>query len=217
MAGPVPGPMYPQPPSQSGGGRRVLAKVLGAAVPPLTLGLIAFVPSLVLAIRRGTPRHWLFACLFFATTIWEWVVAATMPTDVDTTTIGQDVSLGLCLLINIIGAMVQYLVMYRPASSVPVPAPGGFPAGYAPVPHAYPHQQYPSGGYGPGPGPGPGLSQPYQRQHQQPVYPPSGAAQAPQAQPQPQPSAPVPPARPSEADRVKAELEEISELLRRQD
>lgn len=228
MAGPVPGPMHP-PPSRprGGGGRRVLVKTAWCAVPVLTLGLLAFIPSLCLAVRHGRPRYWVLAAFFLATTVWQWTVFAVMPDDVDRATLSQNLVAALCLLANTAGAVAQFLVMDRPVRRDHASAPRG-PAGTgyaAAAPSAFPHPAHPAGGHPGGPArpQGPYPPAPYHpsvpRHHvpHQPQPPYSGAPPRP-SPPAPGPGrAPGPAALPSEADRVKAELEEISELLRRKE
>ncbi|MBX9424785.1 MULTISPECIES: hypothetical protein [Streptomyces] len=49
-----------------------------ALVPPLSLGVLGFVPSLTLALRRGTRGDWLAALLFTAVSVgWCFQIALT--------------------------------------------------------------------------------------------------------------------------------------------
>ncbi|MGN9756673.1 hypothetical protein [Streptomyces sp. SD31] len=68
--------------SGAGTGPGLLPRTALAAVPVLTLGMLAAVPSLVLAVRRGTRADWLAAVVFTAVNV-AWV-AQTLLTPVET-------------------------------------------------------------------------------------------------------------------------------------
>jgi hypothetical protein len=191
MAGPVPGHI-PAPPQRGGSGSRVLVKVVWSAVPFLTIGLLGFLPSLYLAVRHRTVRDWIGLACFLAASVGEWTVAWSLPDDGVATSRAQDLAMLFFLMAGTLGAMVHFLVMDRPVAAAAAQPP--------------PYQPYYAQG-------GPYVAtQQYAATQQYPATLPY----APQPYAAPPAAGPVAHRDAGQADQVKAELEELSELLKRQ-
>jgi hypothetical protein len=198
------------------------ARVALSLVPLVTLSLLAFVPSVVLAARRrhrgdvvgavaiGLTELAMLVCLTLAGQ------ASREPAD----------TLGACLLVVLLfGTPVHFLVMdqravwarLRPEQA---PAPG-YPQPYPAQPQpAHPYPAYGQPAYGQ-PVPQPPVAQPYPMDRPPAAQPPAAqpfAPQPPAAQPpvvqQSPPAVRQPPAAPPPA--ATSELQELGELLRRQ-
>ncbi|MFI9393785.1 hypothetical protein [Streptomyces bauhiniae] len=189
-----------QPPARSAG-TGVLLRVLLTACALLSCGLFACVPLFRVAYLRGRGSDWLLAWAGLALGVGGFAVVGSLP-EKDPM---SDVALAVILMLAI-AAAVHFLVVdmrlqsgqgtvptgYAPPSAQTVPSAYGYPQSAAP----YPAAQNPT--------PPPYIPTP------QPPHTP-----APLAVP-PQPPAPPRPA-PARIDQVRAELDELSDYLRRQD
>ncbi|KOG35259.1 hypothetical protein [Streptomyces resistomycificus] len=205
------------PPSRSAA-TVITLRVLFAAAALLSCGMFSCVPLFRVAVLRGRWFDWVVAWVSLPASIACLAVVGSLP-EADRRT---DVALALVLLIGA-GATAYYLV-----TDIRVHARTRWPAGYAPL-HAptvgggY-GQTNPAGPYGPLPVP-PAQSQqslPQQPSLQHPMHqPPPGAGMPGSQTPSPAgPAVPAPPPQrpaPARIDQVRAELDELSDYLRRQD
>ncbi|MEU8524651.1 hypothetical protein AB0C77_03470 [Streptomyces sp. NPDC048629] len=202
---------YP-PPQQHRPSQGVLVglRVLFVAVAMLSCGFLAFAPLIRLAVVTRRKLDWVLFGVFLAADIalltYIGVTAEEKGSDLEAF-IGVGTMMAL-----VVGSVSYYLVaeiQHYAKTALPTPALPT-PAGPPPV----------TGGYGyPATSatvPSPGYPQPMPHAHPMPVPPP----------PQPQPPAPPaqPPAQPAAAshsqpriDQVRAELDELSDLLRKEE
>ncbi|MFE2535046.1 hypothetical protein [Streptomyces sp. NPDC059371] len=186
------------PPTRSAG-TVITLRVLFAAAGLLSCGLLACVPLFRVAIQRGRWFDWTAAWVSLPVSIGALMVVGTVP---ESDRRG-DVALTVALILGA-GSVAYYL-----ASDIRLHNAWRRSTGYAP-----PHVQTAQGPYG-----GPGPAQP---------APPYPGILVPQPQPQPQPPVPQaylphtpmpqpPPQRvaPARIDQVRAELDELSDYLRR--
>uniref|UniRef100_A0AAU3I0R2 Integral membrane protein n=1 Tax=Streptomyces sp. NBC_01393 TaxID=2903851 RepID=A0AAU3I0R2_9ACTN len=184
------------PPTRSAG-TVITLRVLFAAAGLLSCGLLACVPLFRVAIQRGRWFDWTAAWVSLPVSIGALMIVGTVP---ESDSRG-DVALTVALILGA-GSVAYYL-----ASDIRFHNAGRRPIGYAPI-----HPRTAPGPYGhPQPAPPalpyPGLHVP-QVQPQPPVpqaYPPN----TPMPQPPPQR------ATPARIDQVRAELDELSDYLRR--
>ncbi|WP_030242686.1 MULTISPECIES: hypothetical protein [unclassified Streptomyces] len=180
------------PPSRSAA-TVISLRVLFAATGLLTCGVLACVPLFRVAVLRGRALDWVAAWVSLPVSIACFMVVGALP-EQDYRT---DIALGLIMLLGL-GAAIYFLIVDVNHHSKPRQF-----TGYAP-PHAstVPTQQSPYG------------------------YPHAAAPYAPTSTPIPQPPSPSPqhpvpppPQRPAPAriDQVRAELDELSDYLRRHD
>ncbi|MEE6267579.1 hypothetical protein V2E29_18270 [Streptomyces diastatochromogenes] len=217
MHGPVPAPPPHRPPAR---GTVLALRVLFVAATVLSLGFLGWAAMLRAAIVQRRPLGWwLFAgqlALFIGTSV---LIVSFPETDWRT-------NLGVALLLlQIAGVVAYYLVVdlrvarLQPAGTVPPAYPAGpFPHPYAPPgggfpPHAprYAQETRPYAAAPPGPAPAPvnpyattATGLPPQQQQQPPAHP-APAPQGPAHRPQPQ-----------RIDQVRAELDELSDYLRKE-
>lgn len=221
MHGPAPAHPPHRPPAQ---GTVILLRVVFVAVAVLSLGLLAWAPLLRAAIvQRGKLGWWLFGADLVAI-----VVSCALITSFAETDWRTNVGVGL-LLMQIAAAVAYYLVVdgravraaqqgAGPAAAypgvppaAPMARPYGPPQPPAPLP-PYAQETQPYGPHGVGPvnpyamtetrlpaPPGPGVPA-------HPAPPPANPYPAPQDRPQPQ-----------RIDRVRAELDELSDYLRKEE
>ncbi|MGW0774609.1 hypothetical protein ACWD01_13365 [Streptomyces sp. NPDC002835] len=216
----------------------VVVRVVFVALALLSFGLLAWGTMLRIAIMRGRRSDWLLFWLSLA------VVLACIVAIGEFSTVGEtpgeepppeplDYVCMVALLGLALGVPTHYLVAdirhyqdARPAAGWPPPLPTGSP--YGPVTPAgspygmpQPQQTQPPQGYGYPPAQAP--AQPPAQAPAPPVQPPTpahGMPVQPPAQPIP---APAPPTRPAGApatgriDQVRAELDELSDLLRKEE
>ncbi|MEV7202082.1 hypothetical protein [Streptomyces griseoluteus] len=194
-----------QPPDRSAG-TGVLLRVLLTACALLSCGLFACVPLFRVAYLRGRGSDWLLAWAGLALGVGGFAVVGSLP-EKDP---GSDVALALILMLAI-GAAVHFLIVdmrlenqrgampagYAPSSAQTVPSPYGYPQPATPHPAG---QTPATPTYIPAP---------------QPPHTPAPHTPGPQSIP-PQPPPPPRPA-PARIDQVRAELDELSDYLRRQD
>ncbi|MEU9121987.1 hypothetical protein AB0C96_19350 [Streptomyces sp. NPDC048506] len=223
MHGPVPALPPHRPPAP---GTVVLLRVVLVAAAVLSLGLLAWVPLLRAAIvQRGRLGWWVFAGDLVAVT-----GACVLITGYATTDWRTDLGVGL-LLMQIAGAVAYYLVVDLRARRATA-----HPAGHGPAAHpGMPPVAHP---YGP---PRPLAPTPFHAQQTQPyqgahpanpyavtetrlpaaaVPPPPFPGSAP-SHPAPAPYRPAPAPserpQPQRIDRVRAELDELSDYLRKEE
>ena len=176
------------PPTRSAG-TVITLRVLFAAAGLLSCGLLACVPLFRVAIQRGRWFDWTAAWVSLPVSIGALMVVGTVP---ESDSRG-DVALTVALILGA-GSVAYYL-----ASDIRFHNAGRRPVGYAPL-----HPRTAPGPYGhPQSAPYPGFHVPQPPVPQ--VYPPN----TPMPQPPPQR------ATPARIDQVRAELDELSDYLRR--
>lgn len=197
-----PGIAHPQPSGTPSPGTLAFLRVIFVGMPLLTCGFLAWTATLRVAIvTRSTLNWWLFignACLNIL-----WLVFLAQDDTDDFSSPAGNTGMGGMLMTGA-AAIAYYLYAdFKHYRGQPVPY-----AGYYPPPHYGPPAN--SGyGYGGPTRPMPGPQQAAQ-QHQ--------SQQPPQHQPTPHPQPPHPHpnhAAPPRIDQVRAELDELSDLLRR--
>jgi drug/metabolite transporter (DMT)-like permease len=208
MHGPAPAPPPHRPPAR---GTVVLLRVVFVAATVLSLGFLAWAALLRAAIVQRRPLGWwLFAADLVAVigvSLWSYGYPET-----DWRT---DVAVAVILL-QLAGAVAYYLVVdiraVRTAEQKAAGwAPGGGGFGPAMYPAGVPAPGHAPAGYG---SPPPTAPVPPHAQETHPAYPPPYAP-APQPYRPPSPPQPAPP--PQRIDRVRAELDELSDYLRREE
>ncbi|RKN08685.1 hypothetical protein D7319_14940 [Streptomyces radicis] len=169
-------------------------RALFALFPVLSLGLLAWVPALRVVVIRRRAVDWAVLALMVSLTVSEVVLISTVPTDDEGP---RSALVGLYLVAFLIGATI-HAAMLDDTPPAPGPYPAPRPTGYG-APHGY--------GYPP-----PAASVPVPASV--PVHP-APAAPAPAV---PAPAAPAPPSPTSPRMRqVASELDELGELLRKQE
>ncbi|MDT0319608.1 hypothetical protein [Streptomyces millisiae] len=130
------------PPRSTGPGAAAIAvRVAFALIPTLSLGLLAWVPSLRFAIIRRRNQDWAVLGLFCALTAAEIILVAYIPDDADD---GLSALVGFYLVAYFIGATLHAVL----ADRFPRPTTPGYPAAPPPTPY------HPTGyGYPPAPAP----------------------------------------------------------------
>ncbi|MER6308690.1 hypothetical protein ACWCXK_30800 [Streptomyces sp. NPDC001739] len=230
MHGPVPAHPPHRPPAQ---GTVILLRVVFVATAVLSLGLLAWVPMLRAAIvQRGQLGWWLFGGDLVAV-----IGACVLITSYAETDWRTNVGVGL-LLMQIAAAVAYYLVVDTRARRTAAPGAGHVPAAYpglAGLPGTPPLAGIPGSPplaqpYGPPQPPAPGAfhsreTQPYQGPRPANPYavtetrlpPPPAPGHHPA--PAPYLPAPAPQERPQpqRIDRVRAELDELSDYLRKEE
>ncbi|MGG7573388.1 hypothetical protein [Streptomyces sirii] len=211
MHGPVPAHSPYRPPAR---GTVIALRVVLVAAAVLSLGLLSWAPLLRAAIvQRGRLGWWLFAGDLVAI-----VGACALITGYDTTDWRTNLGVGL-LLIQIAAAVAYYLVVdirveqataHGPAAGhlgmMPAAPAYGPPQPPAPLP-LYAQETQPYGAHGAAP------VNPYAMTETRPPAPPARPAPAPAnpyAVPQERPQ-------PQRIDRVRAELDELSDYLRKEE
>ncbi|MFE1773796.1 hypothetical protein [Streptomyces sp. NPDC059008] len=212
MHGPVPAYSPHRPPAR---GTAIALRVALVAAAVLSLGLLAWAPLLRAAIvQRGRLGWWLFAGDLVAI-----VGACALITGYDTTDWRTNLGVGL-LLMQIAAAVAYYLAVdvraghataHGPMAAghpgMPPAAPSyGPPLPPAPLP-PYAQETQPYGAHGAGP------VNPYAMTETRMPAPPARPAPAP-AHPYP---APQERPQPQRIDRVRAELDELSDYLRKEE
>jgi hypothetical protein len=204
------------PPPRSAG-TVISLRVMFATAGALSCGLLSCLPLFRVAFVRGRWFDWLGAWLSLPLSITGLVVIGTLPEEDRRT----DVALALLMLLGVASA-VYYLVVdirvhqqrsfagYAHAPTVPGPYGFGHTAPPYPTPGPVPQQPVPPAHHTPVPQP---------PAHHTPVpQPPAHHTPVPQPHhtPVPQPPPTVSPA-PARIDQVRAELDELSDYLRRHD
>ncbi|MEU2492264.1 hypothetical protein [Streptomyces sp. NPDC007883] len=205
----------PRPAGRPSDGTLVTLRVVFIALAVLSCSLLAWVPMLRLAIVTRKPVDWILFCATIAANVGLLIFAGvSTPEDGEMTDAVAFTFLGWVTLV-MVGTITYYVMAetrhYERLSAGPAPA-----AGYGLPPHPA------AGGYGyPQTAPqGTGASTP--NPYTAPVQPPPVPRQSP-SRPGPQPSAsggvPAPPTghEPNRRiDQVRAELDELSDLLRKE-
>lgn len=201
-----PGITQPQP-RPVGRGTVIWLRVLFTALPVLSIGFFAWGSLLRLAMVRKNPQDWALMVIDAVLIIVGYLMVGVAPNDSS----WQSNAGTMTVLVVIFGTPVYFLITdIRFWSRVPAGymTPAG-PLGYMPQ-SPYATGYGPMGGGIPGPGPAP-MATPQPMGHQTPV--PQHTPVPPQA-PVPQ-QAPVQPEAPR-IDQVRAELDELSDYLRKE-
>ncbi|MEU0133504.1 hypothetical protein ABZ172_05625 [Streptomyces sp. NPDC006296] len=186
----------------------VTLRVVFVALALLSCGFLAWVPMLRLAVVTRRPRDWWLFGLVLALNTGLVVYLGTLPQEDDVLTDGQAVVFLSWAMVTFVGAVTYYL--YAEIRHFgPYGGPRGSHAGpYAGPPPGAP--TFPSGGYAPwttAPGPPVPNTPSY-------GYPPA-PRQSPAAAPEPRPETPAA-APPQRLDQVRAELDALSDYLRKE-
>ncbi|CAH9419822.1 hypothetical protein ABZ771_12680 [Streptomyces globisporus] len=189
------GPM-PQQPTTSRPSPATLTtvRVILVALTVLSCGLLGWAPMLRLAIVTRKPRDWFLLVVVLALNIGLFVFIMATPDDPDQMSDAAALFMMLWILGLLAGVITYYLYAeIRHYNTLGAPAPYGAPVHPAPpLPyqqqHLAPHQQH----------------QPRPQQHQQP-----NPYTAPTPPPTPKPA-------PQRLDQVRAELDELSDYLRKE-
>ncbi|WP_435173955.1 hypothetical protein [Actinacidiphila sp. bgisy145] len=219
MYGPGPVPQRPKPAAPA---VAVVLRVILTAVPVITLGFLAWVSMLYLAVLRKRFADWLVLAVAAAMAVLAVVCFGVSQDDDD---MASDLGATL-ILICMFGGAVYFLIadiVRYSAARRSGPGPAGYPpqhpyatgfggAGPIPAPHAqgYPaHQPYP------GPAVGTAVPPPTNRPNTPPPTPVPTHVPTPPPAPAPGPAHPTPPPAPR-IDQVRAELDELSDFLRKE-
>ncbi|WP_327355551.1 hypothetical protein [Streptomyces sp. NBC_01304] len=203
MYGHAYGPSKPQRPSD---GVLIALRVLFVLLAMFTCGILAWAPLLRLAILTRKTRDWIAMAVSMVVGIGSLIMLGAEPTEeVDT---AQEWIGTFGVLLTMVGVTVYYLTMEIRHFQQPT----GYP-GY-PQPQQQPH-----------PGPAYGYPQAPQQQMPQQQMQQMTQSQLPQQMPptprhipNPAPApAPTPPPGPARIDQVRAELDELSSFLRKQE
>ncbi|MGW3328961.1 hypothetical protein ACWDF9_00205 [Streptomyces rubiginosohelvolus] len=195
------GPM-PQQPTTSRPSPATLTtvRVILVALTVLSCGLLGWAPMLRLAIVTRRPRDWFLLVVVLALTIGLFVFIMATPDDPDQMSDAAALFMMLWILGLLAGVITYYLYAeIRHYNTLGAPAPYATPVHPAPpLPyqqqHLAPHQQHQQ----------PQQHQPQPQQHQQP-----NPYTAPTTPPTPTPA-------PQRLDQVRAELDELSDYLRKE-
>jgi hypothetical protein len=187
------------PPRRESDGAVITLRVLFPALSVLTCGLLSCAPLFRIAALRRRPLDWALAIASLPVSITLFGIIGSLPEE-DTRT---DVALILLLLLAL-GSAVYFLVfdIRRPHAALP-------PSPYAPT--------TPSSAYG-----HPRPQQPWPAAPPQPHSMPTQTMGTPTPMPTPAPTPPPAPPQnqappPHRIDQVRAELDELSDYLRKQD
>ncbi|GGO88292.1 hypothetical protein [Wenjunlia tyrosinilytica] len=210
MNGPGIAPPPQQPRPNGAGGVTTLLRVLFMAAPFLTCGALSFVPMLRIALRRRRPLHWVIFVVVVAASIASFVLVEVGP-DADS----WQVDVGVTgMLVLALAVPTYFLVMdvrhqesrreHWQARQTGSPPYSPYPYGGTPVPAPSPRPPLGHSGHNP-------------YRDDTGATPPPPPSPLPNAVPAPLPT-PIPaPAQPHRIDRVRAELDEISDYLRKQE
>ncbi|POX38251.1 hypothetical protein C3486_23995 [Streptomyces sp. Ru73] len=212
MHGPAPAP----PPRPLQQGTAVLLRVVFVAVAVLSLGMLAWVTLLRAALVHRRPVAWWLFGVNAALTVPLLAVVGSVPES----DWRGDAALALILL-QLVGAVAYYLVIDIRARTRSLAAYG---PGHARTTHPFGTPAYGAPAYGSTAIPGAPAGYPSGAMYEQQTMPsaparPYASPQPPYAPPAPAP-APAPPQphpRPQRIDQVRAELDELSDYLRRGD
>ncbi|MFF3495658.1 hypothetical protein ACFYWS_30410 [Streptomyces sp. NPDC002795] len=196
------------PPRRESDGTAITLRVLFPALSVLTCGVLSCAPLFRIAVLRRRPLDWALAIASLPVSITLFGIVGSLPEE-DTRT---DVALALLLLIAL-GSAVYFLVYdirrlpTAPSLTGYAPRPPAGPSAYG---HPQPQRQQPWPAAPP-------------QTHAMPPRPPMNTA-TPTPTPAPAPAPTPPPAPPQNQappphriDQVRAELDELSDYLRKQD
>lgn len=204
------------------------ATLLWAAVPVLTIGFFACVPSVRTAVRRQRPADWAAAAVFTVSTVAMWV-AVGLGSDTGTDNTADDVGMTM-MIVNMLGAPLHAVVagwaarLAAARQAAYVPPPGAWYGGASgwPGQPAGPVEIPPQAAPGRFAGPWSALPEgsPPRSAAETAPFPAAPASAVPPVRPvapvpPPAPVAPSPAVRPDD-DRARAELRELGRLLRDQ-
>ncbi|MFF7815811.1 hypothetical protein ACFZCF_28380 [Streptomyces sp. NPDC007945] len=197
MYGPPPA-SAPRPGGSSAGA--VAVRVLLTVLAVVSLGFLAWVAMLRIAIMRRTGRDW---ALFWTQLLLN--IACVVPLEQRFAGTWMNTAGMIALLVQMVAVVCYYLIVDTRHHHAPAPLPAPLPPAPAPVP-----------GYGYPPAyPGTATTAPSPSPHLNPL--PNPYAQPPEPRPYP-PRTPPPAAPPSpRIDQVRAELDELSDLLRKEE
>ncbi|MFF7143435.1 hypothetical protein ACFZB5_19665 [Streptomyces nodosus] len=184
-----------QPPTRTSG-TVIFLRVLIAATGLLSCGMLACLPLFRVAMLRGKARDWVLASVSLPLSIACFAAVGELPED----DLWSDIA--LCALLLLAAYSTVYFLVVDMAQHRAAPPAGPTPSqvtAYAPP--SYPAPAPPQPGYGYPP------AQPYAVTHSTPV-PPAPYNPVP---PPPQPPHPAP----ARIDQVRAELDELSDYLRK--
>ncbi|WP_445527229.1 hypothetical protein [Streptomyces cyslabdanicus] len=184
-----------QPPTRTSG-TVIFLRVLFAATGILTCGLLACLPLFRVAMLRGKARDWVLASVSLPLSIVCFAVVGELPED------DHRSDIALCLLLLLAVYSTVYFLVVDIAHHRTAPPVGPMPSQattYAPPVCPTPTPPQPGYGYPP--------AQPYAVTQSTPV-PPAPYTPVP---PPPQPQHPAP----ARIDQVRAELDELSDYLRK--
>ncbi|MFD0031500.1 hypothetical protein ACFVJK_25135 [Streptomyces sp. NPDC127172] len=207
---------YMPPPQRPSHGVQIALRVLFVALAVLSIGFLAWAALLRLALTTRSRTDWIIFASVAALQAGTVALLATDPGVDDFTTWRGDAGM-MMLLVTLAGVVLYYLVADilhcrkgRPGFY------GGYASGYQPQPLQQPPLQQPAYGYPqaqhyapPTPRPAPPSTPPVHDQLTQTA----GQAPTPVPTPAPQPQAPPP----HRIDQVRAELDELSDYLRKQE
>ncbi|WP_406114909.1 hypothetical protein [Streptomyces sp. NBC_01014] len=231
MYGPGPEPSSPSP--APSGNSRIFLRVLFAASSLLTCGFLMSLPLFRIALLRGRRYDWALAVVSVPVAVTCFAVVGELP-EADPRT---DMAMAFMMLCAVASAVYFLVVDLRHHDRLQQ----GAAPGYFATPQGYPPHAQTVSGYGfppsghPMPGPQP-MQQPVQQSMQPMQQPMSQPVQhpAPQPMPVPQPQHTPPPAQqaphqppqpprpphrssPHRIDQVRAELDELSDYLRKEE
>ncbi|MDG4865529.1 hypothetical protein P8605_46020 [Streptomyces sp. T-3] len=199
MYGHAYGPSKPQRPSD---GVLITLRVLFVLLAMFTCGILAWVPLLRLAIVTRKARDWIAMGVAVVVGIGSLVLLGAEPTEeVDT---AQEWIGTFGVLFTMVAVTVYYLTMEIRHYAQLAPHPGYVP----------PQQPHPGPAYGYPQAPRQPMPSTPQQHH---TNPPPAAPQHQQPQPHNPIPAPTTPASPARIDQVRAELDELSSFLRKQE
>ncbi|MFH9136217.1 hypothetical protein [Streptomyces sp. NPDC017524] len=175
-------------------------RVILVAVTVLSCGLLGWVAMLRLAIVTRRPRDWFLLAVVIVLNVALFAFILATPDDPDEMSDAAALLMLLWIVALLAGVITYYLyVDIRHYSSLGSPAPYTAPGHPAPVPY----QQHPA--------------QQQHRSHHQPQRPPQHQPQRPQPNPYTEPTPPpTPTPAPRRLDQVRAELDELSDYLRKE-
>ncbi|WP_418957460.1 hypothetical protein [Streptomyces tritici] len=198
--------LTPQQPQRPASGALIALRVVFVAIPLLTCSFAAWAPLLRIAVLTRRTLDWVLFGVFLVADL-ALLTYITVTADKEAGEVESLLGVGAMMTL-VVGSVAYYLVAeiqhYARQSATPPPVP-----------------PYTGGGYGYPPTaatvPSPGLAQPYTAPHPTPAPQPAQAPQ--QVPPQQVPPQPVPqtPQAPQRIDQVRAELDELSDLLRKEE
>ncbi|MYW69158.1 hypothetical protein GTY65_34560 [Streptomyces sp. SID8379] len=194
------------PPSRNEG-TAITLRVLFAVLSVLSCGLLSCVPLFRVAMLRGKVIDWIVAWAALPLSLTLLAIVGALPEEDPRT----DVALAMVLIIAA-GSAAHYVIFdIRRLRALPPSPMGMYPPTAPTVGYGYPHPQQPQ------PQPQPYAQPPLH--HTMPSQAPVPPPQQPQPQqpPQPQPQQQNQGQPPHRIDQVRAELDELSDYLRKQD
>ncbi|MEV7614009.1 hypothetical protein [Streptomyces sp. NPDC089799] len=206
------GPGYPpQQRPRPAGGSVVTMRVLFALLPVLSCGMLAFGTLIRLAVVTRRPRDWALSVADGVLIVACLALVGEDPTEDASTWMGNTGMITILTMAVVVTVYFLYSDIKHWENAAAAPA-----GWYPPAPPVTPHYGYPPVDHTPAPGhtQPPGrttVPMPHQPAPHQPA-----PQQAPQQTPQPAPQQAPQPHQPPRIGQVRAELDELSELLRRQ-